>query len=357
MIKIDKLDFSVGDYSTRFLERVVKNQVFVSWGLDNMEVERWLDYVDFSPIHKACISTKVDNLNGNGFTNDYKINSKQSLNDISRQIFWEFLVTGNLFLEIVWRKDRTGIAGFHVIPSKYMRAHRPEDSELISNKWLYCHDWVNWKKAGIIEFHEFDPNDYVNRQIIHIRQYQSGYIFYGVPTYLSSMLDIRLSHAISEFNLAQIMNGASPSLWVHLPHEPDSQNEQENILRRIEERYRGSANAGRIIVSYGGEGEKPEITQIQPTMTQGGYAEIFALVRENILSGHQIVDPSLIGLPTGSGFSSQADQLKTSHELFMNTTIVPMQQFIIRELKPVLELMYPNEQITLEIQQNQILSQ
>lgn len=206
MFKIEKIDFSAGDWSSRFLEKVAKGIPFVSWGLDNMEIERWLDYVDFSPIHKACISTKVDNLVGKGFTNDYKINSKQSLNDVSKQIFWEFMVSGNLFLEIVWRKDRQGISGFHVIPSKYMRAKRPDDAELISNKWLYCHDWANWKKAGIIEFSEFDPNDFTSRQIIHIRQYQPGYIFYGVPQYLSALLDVRLSHAISEYNLASILN-------------------------------------------------------------------------------------------------------------------------------------------------------
>ena len=355
MFKIEKIDFSAGDWSSRFLEKVAKGIPFVAWGLDNMEIERWLDYVDFSPIHKACISTKVDNLVGKGFTNDYKINSKQSLNDISKQIFWEFMVSGNLFLEIVWRKDRQGISGFHVIPSKYMRAKRPDDSELISNKWLYCHDWANWKKAGIIEFSEFDPNDFTSRQIIHIRQYQPGYIFYGVPQYLSALLDVRLSHAISEYNLASILNSGSPSLWVHLPQNVDSQNEQEDILRRLEERYRGPQGAGRIVLSMGDPEEKPEITQIQSNLQQGMFSEIFALVRENILSGHQIPDPSLIGLPSPSGFSSQAEQLKTAHQLFMNTTIKPMQEFIIRELTPVVQLLYPGEEVVLTIEQNPIV--
>lgn len=355
MIKLDKLDFSTYSNIGRFVEKITKGQPFVAWGVDNLEVERFYDYVDFSPIHKACISSKVDNLAGRGFTVDYKINNKESLNDVVKQMFFEFLVTGNLFLEVVWRKDRQGISGFHVIPSKYIRAKAPDNGELRSDKWLYCHDWMNWKRAGVIEFSEFDPNDYTSRQIIHIKQYQPGYIFYGVPTYMASLLDIRLSHAISEFNLANILNGASPSLWVHLPHTPDSQNEQEDILRRLEERYRGSQNAGRIVVSYGGEGEKPEITQIQPTMQTGGYAEIFALVRENILSGHGVPDPSLIGLPNGSGFSSQADQLKTAFNLFMNVTIIPMQDFLIREIKGPLELLYPNQDINLTIEQNRII--
>jgi phage portal protein BeeE len=215
-----------------------------------------------------------------------------------------------------------------------------------------------WKKAGIVELKEFDPSAYEDRQVVAIKQYGPGHIFYGTADYASSLLDIRLSRAISEHNLHNIYNGASPSLWVHLPEQgPDSQNDQENILKRLEERYVGSSNAGRIIVSWGGpEGEKPEITQIQSNLQAGMFSEIFALVRENILAGHQIPDASLLGLPQPSGFSSQADQLETAHKLFMSTTIKPLQEFLIRELKPILELMHPNEEINLEIEQNQLLS-
>jgi phage portal protein BeeE len=274
-----------------------------------------------------------------------------------KQIFWEFVVGGNVFFEVVWKKDRSqGLHSLHVIPSKYLLAGQPKDQELFSDTWYYCHDWLNWKKAGIIEFKEFDPTNYTDRQIIQIKNYQPGYLFYGVPDYLSSMLDIRLSRAISEFNLANILNGASPSLWVHFPTEaPDSQNDQEDILRRLEERYRGSQNAGRIIVSYGGESGKPEITQVQQTLQAGMFSEIFSLVRENILAGHKIVDGSIIGLPNPSGFNSSADQLQTTYKLFMKTSVEPMQEFILRELKPIMQLLHPNEVIDLQIEQNTVI--
>lgn len=358
MIKIDSMDFSVSNIE-RWEEKMYKGEPFVRWGLDNMQVDRFYWYVDYSPIHNACIRSKVDNAAGKGFTNDYRINTKESINEVIKQMFWELIVTGNLFLEIVWKKDRAqGISGFHVIPSKYMRAKQPENTELYSDTWFFCHDWTAWKKSGIIELKEFDPNNYTDRQIVNIKSYQPGYIFYGTPDYTASLLDIRLSRAISEFNLSNISNGASPSLWVHFPESaPDSQNEQENILQRLEERYVGSKNAGRIIVSWGGaDGEKPEITQIQQTLNQGMFSEIFALVRENILAGHKIPDPSLIGLPSPSGFSSQAEQIETAYKLFQSTTIFPLQEFLIAELKPILKLMYPTQEIVLDIQQNNILS-
>lgn len=355
-MKIDRLNFS-NVIPDAMVEKIQRNEYFVRWGLDNHYIDRLYDYVNFSPIHSGAIMARVDNAVGRGFVNDYKINVKQTLNDVAKQMFFEFVVGGNLFLEIVWKNDRReGISGFHVIPSKFMRAKAPETDELVSDTWFYCRDWFNYKKAGVIEFKEFNPLDFENRQIIHLKNYQPGYLFYGVPDYLSALLDVRLSHAISEFNLSNISNGASPSMWVHFPMDaPDSQNEQEDILRRLEDRYRGSENAGRIMVSYGGELGRPEITQITPTMQTGGYAEIFGLVRENILAAHKIVDGSIIGLPNPQGFSSSAEQLETTYKLFMNTSVKPMQEFILRELRPIVQLMYPEEQVTLEIQQNQVV--
>jgi hypothetical protein len=90
-------------------------------------------------------------------------------------------------------------------------------------------------------------------------------------------------------------------------------------------------------------------------MATGGYAEIFGLVRENILAGHKVVDGSIIGLPSPTGFNSSAEQLETTYKLFMNTCVKPLQEFLLREITPVVKLIYPNEDIKLEIEQNQIL--
>lgn len=356
MIQVDKLTFAV-DTLTNFTEVVNRNNVFVSWGGDNMFPEELYRLLDMSPIHNACVRSKVDNCFGAGYVNDYKVNSKQTLNDIGRQLYFELIVTGNLFLEIVWRQDRSqGIAGFHIIPSKYMRVHKPIELGAPATKYLYCRDWLNWRKAGMIEFSEFDPMNFTDRQIVHIRMFQPGYEYYGAPDYLSTINDIRLNHQITVYNLANLINGANPSLWVHFnTPAPDSENEQTQILRNIENRYQGSENAGRVIVSYGDSNEKPDITQISSNLQQGFYSEVFELVQKQILSGHKIVDGSLIGLPNPGGFSSSADQLQTAYQLFLKTSINPLQTFMNRQLKDVFELIYPGQEIDLTITQQNIV--
>jgi len=356
MINIGKINFGVQTI-TRFDEVINRNEVFVRWGMDNMFVEELYKLLDASPIHRSAVQARVDNCVGQGYVNDYKINPKQYINDISKQMYFEFLVTGNLFLEVVWKQDRSqGIAGFYIIPSKYMRVHKPEELGGDVTKFLYCRDWVNWRKAGIVEFHEFNPVDYENRQIVHIKNYQPGYEFYGAPSYLAVLNDVKLNHEITVYNLANLLNGANPSLWVHFNvPAPDSEYDQDQILRNIEDRYVGSEKSGRVIVSYGDSSEKPDITQITSNLQQGFYSEVFELVQHQILAGHNIPDGSIIGLPQRTGFSSSADQLETAFQIFMNRTIIPTQKFINRELEPLVELIYPGEDISLQIQQNSLL--
>jgi len=223
-------------------------------------------------------------------------------------------------------------------------------------KYLYCRDWLNWRKSGMVEFSEFDPLNFTDRQIVHIKNYQSGYDYYGVPDWLSVINDVRLNHEITVYNLSHIQNGLNPSLWVHFNvPAPDSQLEQNQNLQNIENRYAGAENTGRVIVSYGESEQKPEITQIASTVETGYFSGIFDLVQRQIMSGHKIISGSLIGLPEPTGFSSSAEQIETSYKLFMSTSIKPIQTFMNRELKPVIELMYPGQEISLVIEQNQIL--
>jgi phage portal protein BeeE len=356
MIKIENLKLSQMNI-TSFAEVINKNNEFISWGVDNQFVNELYLLTDASPIHNACIRSKVDNAVGQGYTTDYRINQRQTINDIIQQIYFEFIVTGNVFLEIIWKQDRAeGISGFHLIPSRYMRLGKPKELGGDVEKYYYCRDWANWRKAGIVEFLNGPDPKSTSRQIVHIKSYQSGYDFYGAPSWLSVINDVRLNHAITVFNLANLNNGCSPNLWVHFNvPAPDSQNEQTQILQNIENRYMGAENAGRVIVSYGEEGQKPDITQIQSNVEDGYFSNIFELVQKQILSGHKIVSPSLIGLPSPQGFSSSADELQMAQKLFMATSIIPMQKFMNRELKPIIELIYPDQEINLIVEQNPII--
>ena len=350
-LKIHRLDFSKYDTSETFIEvSENKNEPWVRWGASNLYVNELLRLTDVSPIHNACLRSKIDAIVGMGFEIDYSINESESLSDLFRKMVFEYLTTGNLFLEAIWKKDRNqGLSGVHILPSKYMRVGKEDN-------YFYSREWYKPTKRNVIEFQQFDIEDKENRQVIHIKQEHAAYDYYGCPDWISVINDVKLNEQISVFNLHNIKNGLSPSLWVHFnQQQPESENEQFQVLRKIEERYQGAENAGRVIISYGESEQKPEITQIQTNVEDGYFSSIFELVQRQIMSGHKIIDGSIIGLPSPQGFSSSAEQLTTSYNLFLSTTIKPFQKYLCTELGNIVKLIHLNEKVDLKIIQNKIL--
>lgn len=344
-----------------FEEGVVKHQPFVSWGLLNDYVNGLYNSVDYSPIHNACLRSKQANVVGRGFTQDYRVNQNQTLNDIFPYIVYEYLVTGNVFLEVIWKKDRTqGLSAIHYIPSKYMRVGKELNEHHLPMDFWYSRNWDAWKKEKIVRFDSFDPSNFTEgRQMTYIRQYNPNYLFYGAPEWLSVYNDILLNHEITRFNLANIVNGLTPGLWVHINNAGNpTQREEVELLQKIESRYMGADNANKVILTFSDEPDsKPDITQLNRNVTEGYFTDIFELIQRQILSGHRIIDGSLIGLPSPQGLSNQSEQTQEAFRIFMNTCINPIQTFLTRELQPIIQLLHPEEEVRLEIIDNQPVNQ
>ena len=347
------------DSVVRFEEKIVKNQDWVNWGDDNDFPSKLYGYIDYNPTHNACINAKVRNSIGQGFVDGKKLaNSLQTLNEFFMEFASEYITTGNVFIECVWSADRTeGLSGIYVLPSANVRVQKKESIDEEQKVYYYCEDFNNYRQKKIIEFAKLDPNNTHNRQIYHIKNYSPGYNYYGSPDYMSVINDIRLAHEITLFHLSNILNGALPGLWVNFNNGiPESDNEQRMMLQKIEERFSGAEGAGRTMVSFSdGAEQAPTITQIPTNTHDGYYTEIFDLVNRQILSGHKITSGLLIGLNNGGGLGSNADEINQSFQVFMNTTIKPLQKEMVIQLEPIIKLLYPTEQINLEIIQNQIL--
>jgi len=348
------------DSIARFDEKIQRNQDWVSWGTENDFPTFLYTMLDYNPTHNVCVTSKVDNTVGQGFVDgDKMVNAVQTLDEFFKELVWEYITTGNAFIECVWSNDRSGegLAGIYVLPSSSVRVQKKESIDDEQTLYYYCEDWVDYRKKNIIEFNKLDPSVQTYRQIYHIQKYSPGYNYYGAPGYMSVINDIRLAHNISLFHLSNILQGALPGLWVNFSNGiPESTDEQRQMLQKIEERFSGAEGAGRTMVSFSdGADQAPQITQIPTNTHDGYYTEIFDLTTRQILSGHKISSGLLVGLNNGGGLGSNADEIKNSFEIFLNTTIIPIQNDIMSQISPVLTLLYPNENINTTIIQNQIL--
>ena len=356
MKEIEKISFRV-DSQHKFDEKTYSSKEYVLAGDNNDMFEKLYEYADYSPIHNVCLRSKTDSVVGQGFTKDYKVNKFENLNQFFRKLVREYIITGNAFVECIWANDRNeGLKSLYVLPTENVRVGKTEKEHTMPEYYYYCDDFQKTRKHSVIQYDRLDPMVYSNKQIYHIKTYTPGFKYYGQPSYMSVLNDVILNHKISVHHLANITNGGRPSLWVNFRNgEPGSEREMNDILYKLKEKYSGAENSGEIIVSYSDTDNGPEISQISTDNNDQYYSVIYEQIQKQILSGHKITDGSLIGLPTSSGFASQAEQLETAYQLFLNTTIKPIQRELIEQMTPLLELMYPDETINLEIIQNPIL--
>ena len=354
-MKVEKVAFGEVDSIKRMEEKEYSSKPYVYWGEDNLFPELLLETLNLSATHAACIQARVDYCTGEiSPENDYKVNKNYSLSHLLHLIYQDINILGQSCVEIIWKKDRTqGIAGIYHIPVQNLRMGKRESFDDEVDYYYYSPDWTKSRQNNLIKYTNLDPLNYESRQILWIYNGQPGTKYYSPPYYMSVLNNIRLDHQISLFHLSNITRNGLAGLWVNFPTGTQvSAEEQTAILNKIESRFVGAENGGRIMVSFSqGNEEKPEITQLSTSTHDGYYTEMFELNQRTILAGNKVSSGLLVGLPGAAGFSANADELAVASNHFLETTIKPIQQTVESQLQPVLDLLNPQADMTINVNQ------
>ena len=114
--------------------------------------------------------------------------------------------------------------------------------------------------------------------------------------------------------------------------------EQYLIENSIKAKFTGTTNAGRFILSFN---ENPESKTTVEMLKSENLHEQYEFLSEEasrkIMLAHRITSQMLFGIKTASGFSSNADELQVSYEIFTSMVINPIQAEIIKPIQKILE--------------------
>ena len=354
-MKVEGLNFASVDSIKRMEEKTYSSKPYVYWGVDNLFPEQLLETLNLSATHSACVQARVDYCTGTILPeNDFKVNKNQTISQLLHLIYQDINIMGNAAVEIIYKKDRTqGIAGLYHIPVQNLRMGKLENYDDEDRYYYYADDWSKQRQSTLIKYTGVDPSSYESRQILWIYNGQPGTRYYSPPYYMSVLNNIRLDHQIGLFHLSNITRNGLAGLWINFPTGTQvSAEEQSNILRKIEDRFVGAENGGRIMVSFSqGSDEKPEITQLSTSTHDNYYTEIFELNQRTILAGNKVSSGLLIGLPGAAGFSANADELAVASNHFLQTTIIPIQEQVLSQLQPVVDMLNPQADMTIKVEQ------
>jgi hypothetical protein len=116
-----------------------------------------------------------------------------------------------------------------------------------------------------------------------------------------------------------------------------TEDEQRDIERNIQNKFGGTSNAGRFILSFNDSNNYgATITPVQLSDAHNQYQFLSDESMRKIMVSHRVISPMLLGIKDNSGFGNNADELQTATILMQNTVIKPFQNLLIKDFNKIL---------------------
>jgi len=331
------------------------NQDWISFGEDNLYPNYLLELFLGSAINGALIKSIGAMIYGEGLaaTNaDENTDTKESFlrlnellhnsdDDVLKDLAMDLKLFGGCYVNVIWSRDRSKIAKIHHIPAQYIRSGKMIDGEI--QHYYYSADWSKAKKSGYKPraYAAFNTEDRTNAsQILMIRD-KNPALFYGfAPDYIAATDWIQMELEIAQFHLSNITSGMTPSMHVGFSNGIPSDEERRTIERQLNQKFAGSGNAGKILITFNdGKETAPIIEPIQMNDAQSAWEGMSKQAVNQILAGHRVTSPILFGIRAeGGGLGNNADELRDAFSLFSNTVVVPFQNTLLKGLDKIFQV-------------------
>jgi hypothetical protein len=315
----------------------VPNQEWIAYGEDNNYFQFLIDRYNGSPTNNACINGISQQIYGKGLgatdSNKKPDQYAQMITlfkkDIVRKLCYDLKLMGQCAMQIIYSKDRTKIAQIEHMPIETLRAEKcNEEGEVAA--YYYFKDWAKLKpsdKPLRIPAYGMSKE---NIEIYYIKPYKSGFYYYAPVDYQGGIQYAELEEEISNYHLNNIMNGLSPSMLINFNNGTPNPQERELIEARIAQKFSGTSNAGKFILSFNDNKEaQAEITPVQLSDAHNQYQFLSDESQSKVLVAHRVVSPMLLGIKDNTGLGNNADEIKTASLLMDNTVIRPFQELLI----------------------------
>ena len=328
--------------SPRIIE--VRNQEWVSYGDDNNYFGYIQDRINGSPTNNAIVNGISQMIYGQGLDatdaqmkpEDYAQAKLLFDNDTTERLCYYLKAMGQCAIQVVYSLDRTRIVECNHWPIETLRSGKcNEDGEI--EFYFYADDWTKvtrqYPATPIPAFGTSQESE----EILYIKPYKTGFYYYSPPDWQGGLQYCELEEEISNYHLNNIMNGLAPSMLINFNNGTPTEDEQRDIERAITQKFSGTSNAGRFILSFNDSNDYgATITPVQLSDAHNQYQFLSDESMRKIMVSHRVISPMLLGIKDNSGFGNNADELQTATILMQNTVIKPFQNLLIKEFDNIL---------------------
>jgi len=254
-----------------------------------------------------------------------------------RKLVNDYKLLGQGAVQLIYNKDKSAITKVVHFPMETLRAEKATDGKI--KAYYYFHKWSEIKPSDkpkrIPTFGNGGKGDLIELYIF--KPYKPGFYYYAPVDYNGCIQYCELEEEVANYHINNIQNGLQPSLLVNFNNGVPNEETQELIERKIYDKFSGSSNAGKFILTFN-ESSEDQAT-VDPIHLPDAHAQYQFLAdesREKIMLGHRIVSPILLGIKDNTGFGNNAEELRTASIIMDNMVIRPFQQQLIEGLDEIL---------------------
>ena len=268
-----------------------------------------------------------------------RANGNESLHEVLKKVAFDFKLQGAFALNIVWSKDRTQIAEIYHVGVEKVRAERPNEFGKVEAYYISS-DWANTRIHKPYRVPAFNANDRTSaNQILYSGLYSPNMNVYHTPDYIAANNWALVDQRVAEFHLNNISNGFAGSYFISFANGVPTQEERFQIEQSLTDKFTGASNSGKFVLTFSDDRNRtPEITPISVSDADKQYLALQELLVQNILTGHRVTSPMLMGIKSDTGLGNNADELNTAANFYLNTVVKPFQDQIVKVLRKIFKV-------------------
>ena len=319
-----------------------KRKEWVTWGNENSYFEYLMDRYKNSATNNSIINSIVRLMYGKGLgakdanrkTDEYaQMMSMFSKVDV-RQMCYDLKMFGKAAIQVHYSKDRKKVYKSYHIPVNLLAPEKcNEDGDIeayyFSDNW---HDVRNYEPKRIPAFGYSKESV----EILYIQPYSAGMKYFSHVDYQGGVDYALLEEEIADYLINEVQNGFSGTKVINVNNGVPTDEQQNLIQSKITQKLTGSKGQ-KVIVSFNDSKETAiTVDDIPLNDAPEHYNYVSEECMRKIMLSHSVTSPLIFGIASTNGFSSNADELENSFNLFDNMVIKPFQQLLMDAFDSIL---------------------
>lgn len=318
---------------------------WITNGENNSNFKVYKDAYDDSPTNQSIINAFVNYIYGQGLVNVSSINKVDIKKYISKTdtllICQDYKTYGGYSVQIVWNSSEQDKRPLKIdyMPVFKLGVNYNQREEIIDGYW-YSWDWSKRYTYRPAYYPKFTGSYKGNDLEILVVKRPHAEPFFPIPDYISGIPWARVEGELSNAGYNHFKNAMSDITVINYNQgRQASEDLARSEAKKVRDKVVGTDNQSSVLVSFNDGAEEAVIVDriSPPELNQQNvfYAEE---AERKLIVAHSAPPILFSGTNSGSGFSSNADEIETATNALYRRHINPSREIILDGLSSIFEL-------------------